>query len=159
MKKILYLISSLLLTSMLATSCLKGNENATATIYYVGMTDSIKLSDKSDSVWIENIVEALVKMKVTGEVFMESDTTEASIQDYAVLGCNEKAGKNFNNTLKKVNLKEIKKTIFNAHADSLIQLGYSGGAESLPIDKFTLYTSLWSLYNNSLVFWYENTIE
>lgn len=157
MKRIAKLICALFIGTSMLTSCLNDSKPSTATINYIGMPDSIKFTDTNDTVWKDNIYEALAKMEVLAHVMEVSDTSQTSYQSYVIEMCNYKAGGVYDKMLKKVTLSDVKKNIYNAHADSLVKLGYNSGAESLPIDAFTLHSSLWSLYTGTKVFYY-NTI-
>lgn len=158
MKKITFGIITLLLSSFVFTSCLKNDTNATATINYVGRVDSIKYANEADTVWTKNVAEALQKMNVLYYTFNVSDTATSSLQEYAVQGCNYKAGAILDKKLKSVKLSDIKKNIYSLHADSLNKLGYVG-ADAVPIGKFTLHSSLWSFLTSTEIFYYKNVIE
>lgn len=157
MKKITLLFAAILATTSFV-SCIGDDNNSTATVHYTSMVDSIQYSNPADTVWTLNIKQALQKMEVLYTTFNVSDTAVSSIQDYAVQGCNQKAGKILDDKLKKVTLSDIKKNIYSLHADSLNKLGYVG-SEALPLNKFTLHSSLWSLYTGKEVFYYKNTIQ
>ena len=161
MKKIVLLITTLVLTSVIATSCLKEEDNSTeATIYYIGVVDSIKYSEPADSMWEDNIKEALTKLEIANYIFKETATVDVAIQSYAVQQCNLQAGETFNNKLQKISLSAIKSTIYNNHADSRVRLGYNEGADALPINEFTLHSSIYSLLTTPAIpiFYYHTLI-
>lgn len=159
MKKNIIIVFTLLFTSFFVTSCLNDKPTSNATVNYFGMPDSIKFSDLNDTVWETNIYEAMAKLGIYATPFEMSDTAYSGVDTDPVTKCDLKAGDKFDKMLKATNLSGIKKQIFNLHADSLIQLGYKDGAEALPIDKFTIYSSLWSTYYGIKIFKYENTIQ
>lgn len=161
MKKIVLFITSLLLTSVIVTSCLSEKDNSTeATIYYIGVIDSLKYTNPADSVWEDNIKEALTKLEIENYIFKETATVDVAIQSYAVQQCNLQAGETFNNKLNKLSLSSVKTAIYNAHADSLIRLGYNEGADALPISEFTLHSSIYSLLTTPAIpiFYYHTDI-
>lgn len=158
MKKFAFFALTLLLSSLAFTSCISDDNNSSATVNYVGMVDSIKYTNEADTVWTRNVKEALQKMEVLYHNFSTTDTAMSSINDYAVQGCNLKAGAIMDKKLKSVKLNDIKKNIYSLHADSLNKLGYVG-SEALPISKFTLHSSLWSYYTGKEIFYYQNVIE
>jgi len=158
MKKLLFPLVSLIFTCMSLTSCLNDENESTACVVYFGSVDSINYSAPADTVWSKNISEALTELKITYTAFEEKDTITYGVQSYAIANCNLKAGNTFNEKLKTVSLSSLKNQIFKSHSDSLYNLGYPT-AESIPLQKFTLHTSLWSLYTGSMVCYYENLIE
>ena len=163
MKRFLLIISSLIIASTSIVSCLSDDTKSTANVTYIGMVDSIKFTNQADTVWETNIKEALMKQKVLYTPFEVSDTAESSIQDYAVYLCNAKAGAKLDKDLKTVTLAQVKKNIFNQHADSLMKVYRDSidikGSEDLPLSEFTLHSSLWSYYTRTLVFYYKNVIK
>lgn len=163
MKRFLLIISTLIIASTCIVSCLSDDNKSTANVTYMGKVDSIKFFNEADTVWSQNIVEALQKQKVLYNVFTVSDTVQSGIQDYAVMACNAKAGAIMDKDLKSVTLAQIKKNIFNTHADSLLKVYRDSiaikSSEDLPLSGFTLHSSLWSFYTGQLVFYYKNIIK
>ncbi len=159
MKKIIVLFASLVFTSMIVTSCLNDDNSNTADINYIGKVDSIVYSQPQDSVWNYNICEALMKMEILYTTFNVKDTITVGYASNAISSCDYKAACVLDAKLKKVTLSEIKKTIYNNHADSLIKLGYVNGSEELPIRQFKLHPSLWSFYTGSQVCYFEYNIK
>jgi len=157
MKKFAVLIMFTLFASFTVTSCLPDDSNATATVNYVGRVDSINFTDSVDSVWIKDIARALQKMEVLYYAFEVSDTA-TSLYSFAVAKCNNKAGEILNNKLNAVTLKDVKKNIFNLNADSIIGLGYSC-ADSIPLDRFTLHSSMWSYLTGEMVYYFKHDIK
>lgn len=161
MRKIFYVLATLIFTSMAISSCLKESENNISNIYYAGVSnpDSFVYTVPKDSVWKKDIVEALNKLKVTNEPFVVTDTATGSSQFYTIQRCDYKAAYAFDKMLKTVTLSGIKQAIYKEHADSLVKLGYNEGAEQLPIHQFTLNTSLYNLLNGTEIFYYRTDIK
>lgn len=155
MKKIIAFITTIICSTLLFTSCLKEHEGPTATVNYVGLVnkDSIYYTVPEDSVWERNIIEALAKLEITEKVFEVSDSTVSPLSNIPVEMCDWKAGKIYDDMLKKANLNDVKKAIYNAHADSLIRLGYVG-SDAIPLQKFNFKSTLYSYYSGKAVFYY-----
>lgn len=158
MKKIFLSFYILFISFLCFTSCKKDNQSVTADVFYMGVIDSIVYSDPADSVWDNNIQQALREMKITYSAFEERDTLQFGIQAYAIHNCNVKASASYDKLLKNTNLSSIKKQIFDSNKDSLINLGYNDGADNLPIDQFNLYTSVWSLFTDEKISDHSTTI-
>lgn len=159
MKKIFSILTSLVFTSFLINSCIGDGKTSSATINYLGVVDSIKYSNLADTVWTKDIIEATTKLEVTYTPFEISDTVAGSEQYYVIQLCDYKAGGTYNKKLQTLTLANIKKSIYNAHADSLVKLGFNQGADSLPISPFTLHTSLGNLYTGTKPYYYATSIK
>lgn len=150
----------MLVASALVTSCLNESPNSIMNINYMGVAnpDSMTFTVPGDSVWKDNIIEAATKLGVINTPFAVLDTVPVSDQIYATQHCDLKAAKEYNSMQKKLTLSEIKKTIYNAHADSLVNLGYNEGAEALPIHEFLFHSSLYSFYTTQRIFYYPTRV-
>ena len=144
MKRIVFFIAIMIFASFCMTSCLKDTEN-TAEIHYTSMPDSLFFDDTTDVVWEENICEALAKLELSYNTFTMRDTTVSGGASSAVYNCDVKAVAYLQKQLAKVNLTDVKKTIFNSHADSLINVGYKS-ADEIPLDQFRMHVALYSYY-------------
>lgn len=160
MKKTFIFIISLVFISAMVTSCLKVDDPiCTTDIFYIAETDSITFSAKEDAVWKKDIISAIAKLNVTHTPIEVKDTVPSS-QQYASIGnCNYKADKIYDKKQKGLTLSDIKKAIYNAHADSLVKLGYKDGSEALPIRKFTHHSSLINTLNNKVISSYSFDVE
>ncbi len=158
MKKIIFIITTLLLTTVGITSCMNENNGNTAAVNYVGLVDSIGYSVPGDSVWEKNIIEALAKMEISGYVFEAKDTASTGLPGYVIQLCDFKAAKMYDDMLKKANLADLKKTIYKEHADSLNKLGYVG-SDAIPLQKFVFKSTLYSFYSGNPLFYYYKNVE
>lgn len=150
MKKILFFIAAVICSSFFMTGC-SNDSKSSADITYVGIADSVCYSDSADTVWNQNIANAMIKMKVLGVPFSVSQTVTSGIAGEAVHLCDVTAAKQFENGLKPLTLAELKKTIFNENADSLIKIGYPV-SDSLPIHPFSFRAALYSYYSGFYVY-------
>lgn len=149
MKKIVFIIAAMMLTSLCVTSCLEDAKSSFDGNYY-GACTSINYTDSADTVWQKNIIEALNKQTIFSQYF-KCDTTVSSSAISPIILCNSKAVSIYLAAMKKLNLKDIKTAIFNAHADSLIKIGYPV-SDSITLKPFYIGAGLVSTYAGSIIF-------
>lgn len=149
MNKYLSICVVVLLTALAFSSCsLDDNDNhAEAEVGYIGVIDSIKLTDQADTTYYQFIEEALSseKIKVAGEasLFTQKAKVENATLPMAVAVCDSMAFNYYTKVLQGVSLDDIKSAIFDAHKNTITQSGVTD-RWLVPISPFTAYISLFS---------------
>lgn len=127
----------LALTLFLTVSCSNDGNNAKATLTYWGQTGKITFAEGQDDAYERLVKESLTDLKVTGQnsVFQETASVDYSSMIAAYALCHVQARKDFKKTIDLLNLAMVKNSIYNAHKDSLQDLGYQT-ASALPLQPF-----------------------
>ena len=149
MNKYLSICVVVLLAALACSSCsLDDNDNhAEAEVGYVGVVDSIRLTDQADTSYYKFIEEALCseKIKVAGQasLFTQKAKVENATLPMAVAICDSMAFEYYAKVLQGVSLDDIKSAIFDAHTNTITQSGVTD-RWLVPISPFTAYISLFS---------------
>jgi len=146
MKKTTFLAVVLLATVFLS-SCNKEN-NATSTLNYAGLCNTIHYSDTLNVKWTKLVKESFDNLGLTGakSIFQETAKVDVGSIEYAQYVCHTQARKTYTTKLGTLTLSQVKNSIFNTHTDSIIGLGYPR-ADSIPLKQFSAVFYLYSSAN------------
>ncbi len=163
MKKLIYLVMSIVTLSTLMTSCLSDNDEASkASVNYFGSCDTVMFADINDTIFYAPVIAALATPDVgltfsqyvegsDKNIFTETASSNQSMTIYAVAKCNEQALETYKQKLAKCKgVDAVKKYIWANYSKSFSKWGISPANESeIPLDGFTVKLSLWNYFNGS----------
>lgn len=149
MKKLFFGALIMLSVACLMGSCSNDGNSSSATCNYYGVCDTIDFTNAEDSVYKSLIQESFDSLKLTGvgSIFQETAEVDYSLSIYAIFMCNSQAITTFKNKINAVSLSDVKEAIYDAHTDSLKNLGYDS-AEELPLSSFVAHFNLRDVINN-----------
>ncbi len=155
MKKLFSTCMAFLMVALVFTSCFGDDDNhAEAEVNYAAAIDSLRFTDKADTLFANLIKEALCseQLKVAGRAstFKEKAEIGYSSTVMAAAVCDTMANSDYIKVLQNVRLADVKSVIYSAHADSLAKEGMSS-PEVVPISAFTAYLSLHSSFQGKAI--------
>lgn len=160
MKKLIYLVLSIVTLSAVMTSCLNDDEASKASVNYFGSCDTVIFDVEDDTIFYWPIVAALATPETgltystmvegsSKNIFTETASSNQSMTIYAIAKCNEQAMETYKGKLaKQKGLAPFKKYIWANYSKSFSKWKISPANESeIPLHGFKVKLSLWNYIN------------